>query len=210
MSAGCSSCCSSQDTPVVDKTYRRILWFSLVVNLGMFFIEIIAGAMGNSLALTADAVDFFSDGANYAITLIVLGMSLQARSKAALFKGVCMGAVGAYVLFVSVSHIINGTVPRAEVMGVIGFMALITNVVVALLLFRHRSGDANRQSIWICSRNDAIGNIAVMLAGAGVWASQTGWPDIVVGLGIAGLGLWGAAQIIARSLAEMRMSDQNT
>lgn len=209
MSAGCSSCCSSQDASVVDKTYRRILWFSLVVNLGMFFIEIIAGAMGNSLALTADAVDFFSDGANYAITLIVLGMSLQARSKAALFKGVCMGMVGAYVLFVSVSHIINGTVPRAEVMGIIGFMALITNVVVALLLFRHRSGDANRQSIWICSRNDAIGNIAVMLAGAGVWASQTGWPDIVVGLGIAGLGLWGAAQIVTRALAEMRTNDQN-
>jgi cation diffusion facilitator family transporter len=204
MSAGC--CSSTPKTPVVDKPYRKILWFSLVANLAMFFVEIVAGAMGNSLALTADAVDFLSDGSNYAITLVVLSMSLQMRSSAALFKGGCMGAVGVYVLFVSVSHIVNGTVPHAQVMGVIGFMALITNVVVALLLFRHRSGDANRQSIWICSRNDAIGNIAVMLAGAGVWVSDTGWPDIAVGLGIAGLGLWGAAQIISRSVTELRTS----
>jgi len=204
MSAGC--CGSTPKTPVVDKPYRKILWFSLVANLAMFFVEIVAGAMGNSLALTADAVDFLSDGSNYAITLVVLSMSLQMRSSAALFKGVCMGAVGVYVLFVSVSHIMNGTVPHAQVMGVIGFMALITNVVVALLLFRHRSGDANRQSIWICSRNDAIGNIAVMLAGAGVWVSDTGWPDIAVGLGIAGLGLWGSAQIISRSVTELRTS----
>jgi len=207
MSAGC---CSTETSPVEDKTYRRILWFSLVANFGMFFVEIVAGALGKSLALTADAVDFLSDGSNYAITLIVLSMSLRTRAKAALFKGVCMGLVGVYVLFVSASHIVEGTVPRAEVMGLIGFMALLTNVVVALLLFKHRSGDANRQSIWICSRNDAIGNIAVMLAGAGVWASQTGWPDIVVGLGIAGLGLWGAAQIISRSLAEIRETNRLT
>ncbi len=206
MSAGCSSCASASSTPVVDKTYRKILWFALIVNAAMFIIELIAGALGQSLALTADAMDFFSDAANYAITLVVLGMSLTVRSKAALFKGVCMGLVGLYVLYASVSHIIEGTVPRAEVMGIIGFLALITNVVVALLLFRHRDGDANRQSIWICSRNDAIANIAVMMAGAGVWASKTGWPDILIGLGIAGLGLWGAGQIIKKSLQELSES----
>jgi len=203
MSAGCNSCASDRTTPVEDTVYRKILWFALIVNGAMFLVEIIAGALGQSLALTADAMDFFSDAANYAITLIVLGLSLSVRSKAALFKGICMGLVGLYVLYSSVSHIIEGTVPHAEVMGLIGFLALITNVVVAVLLYRHRDGDANRQSIWICSRNDAIANIAVMMAGAGVWVSQTGWPDIFIGLGIAGLGLWGAGQIIRKSLKEM-------
>jgi Co/Zn/Cd efflux system component len=206
MSAECSSCCSASTTPVEDKTYRRVLWFALVVNFSMFVVEIIAGAVGRSLALTADAVDFFSDAANYAITLCVLTMPLRTRSSAALFKGVCMGLVGLYVFYISTSHIINGTVPRAEVMGVIGTMALISNVVVALLLFKFRSGDANRQSIWICSRNDAIANIAVLFAGLGVWSTTSGWPDIIVGLGIAALGLWGAAQIISRSLGELRES----
>lgn len=204
MSAGCNSCASERATPVKDIAYRKVLWFALIVNGAMFVVEIIAGALGQSLALTADAMDFFSDAANYAITLVVLSLSLSVRSKAALFKGICMGLVGLYVLYSSVSHIIEGTVPHAEVMGMIGLLALITNVVVALLLYRHRDGDANRQSIWICSRNDAIANIAVMMAGAGVWASQTGWPDIFIGLGIAGLGLWGAGQIIRKSIQEMQ------
>lgn len=204
MSTGCSSCSSDHDQPVIDKTYRKVLWFALAVNATMFVIEIIAGALGKSLALTADAVDFFSDAANYAITLIVLGMNLKVRAKAALFKGICMGLVGLYVLYASVTHILEGTVPRAEIMGVIGALALISNVVVALFLFKHRSGDANRQSIWICSRNDAIANIAVLIAGLGVWSTTTGWPDIVVGLGIAGLGLWGSGQIITRAIRELR------
>lgn len=205
MSANCSSCCSSSSTDVQnDQKYRRILWIALIANFAMFGVEIVAGALGRSLALTADAMDFFSDGANYAITLIVLGMALPVRAKAAFFKGFCMGLVGLYVLYSSIAHIIEGTIPRAEVMGIIGFMALITNVIVALLLFAHRKGDANRQSIWICSRNDAIANIAVMIAGLGVWQSQTGWPDIIVGLGIAGLGLWGAAQIMLKSIKEIR------
>lgn len=205
MSESCGSCCgASAKEPVVDKTYRRVLWFALIANFSMFFIEIIAGAVGRSLALTADAVDFLSDGANYAITLVVLGMALSVRSWAALFKGVCMGAVGVYVLFISVTHIIEGTVPRYEVMGMIGSLALLTNVVVALLLFRFRSGDANRQSIWICSRNDAIANIAVLLAGIGVWQTTMGWPDIAVGLGIAFIGLQGAYQIIRKSLVELK------
>lgn len=204
MSAGCHSCASSHKTPVKDQAYRRVLWFALVVNGAMFIVEILAGALGQSLALSADAMDFFSDAANYAITLIVLGLSLSTRSKAALFKGISMALVGLWVLYSSLSHIIEQTVPHAQVMGIIGFMALLSNVVVALLLFRFRSGDANRQSIWICSRNDAIANICVMAAGFGVWATTTGWPDIFVGLGIAGLGLWGAAQIIQQSLLEIR------
>ena len=205
MTDSCGSCCgSSTQTPVVDKTYRRVLWFALIANFSMFAIEIVAGAIGRSLALTADAVDFFSDGANYAITLVVLGMSLRVRSWAALFKGACMGAVGVYVLVISVTHIIDGTVPRYEVMGLIGTLAFLTNVGVAALLFRFRSGDANRQSIWICSRNDAIANIAVILAGVGVWQTTSGWPDIAVGLGIAFLGLQGAYQIIRKSVAELK------
>lgn len=209
MSATCTSCASDHEDGAQDKTYRKILWFALVTNAAMFFVELIAGALGQSLSLTADAMDFFSDASNYAITLIVLGMSLSVRAKAALFKGGCMGLVGLYVFYSSVSHIVEGTIPRAEVMGIIGFMALVTNVVVAVLLFKFRKGDANHQSIWICSRNDAIANIAVMMAGAGVWSSQTGWPDIFVGLGIAGLGLWGATQIVRKSLSEMKETGQS-
>ncbi|WP_028879555.1 cation transporter [Terasakiella pusilla] len=204
MSAGCSSCASSHTSPVTDKTYRRILWFALISNGGMFLVELVAGAIGQSLSLAADAMDFFSDAANYAITLVVLGMPLVIRSRAALFKGICMGLVGLYVFYTSIDHIINDTVPRADVMGIIGFLALLVNVVVAILLFKFRTGDANMESIWICSRNDAIGNIAVMAAGAGVWASTTGWPDIIVGLGIAGLGFWGAIQIIGKARHELR------
>ena len=209
MSATCTSCASEHENAAQDKTYRKILWFALMTNGAMFVVELVAGALGQSLSLTADAMDFFSDASNYAITLIVLGMSLNVRAKAALFKGICMGLVGLYVFYSSVSHIVEGTIPRAEVMGIIGFMALVTNVVVALLLFNFRKGDANHQSIWICSRNDAIANIAVMMAGAGVWSSQTGWPDILVGLGIAGLGLWGATQIVRKSLSELKVSGQS-
>lgn len=202
--AGCSSCASETDKPPVDRAYRRILWIALVINGAMCLIELAAGAVGRSLALTADAMDFFSDAANYAITLMVLAMPLRVRAKAAFFKGACMGLVGLYVLGISISHIINGTVPRYEVMGVIGTLALLANLGVAMMLFRHRKGDANRQSIWICSRNDAIANIGVLLASAGVWASTTGWPDILVGLIIAAIGLWGAFQIMARSLSELK------
>ncbi|MFW1677154.1 cation transporter [Pontibacter sp. JAM-7] len=204
MSAHCTSCASDTSASIENKSYRRILWIALIANFTMFIVELIAGALGQSLSLTADAMDFFSDSANYAITLVVLGMSLQTRAAAALFKGICMGLVGLYVLYSSISHMIDGVMPQAEVMGVIGLLALLTNVSVALLLYRHRKGDANHESIWICSRNDAIANIAVISAGGGVWLSQTGWPDVLVGVGIAGLGLWGAQYIIRQSIAELR------
>lgn len=204
MSIHCTGCSGDTPNAATDRQYRRILWFALLTNFGMFITEIVAGAVGQSLSLTADAMDFFSDSVNYAITLAVLGLSLNSRASAALFKGICMGLVGLYVLYTSISHIINGVLPQAHIMGIVGFLALLTNVVVALLLFRHRAGDANRQSIWICSRNDAIANIAVIAAGGGVWFSQSGWPDVCVGLGIAALGLWGANTIIRKSLAELR------
>ena len=208
MGINCHSCAHDHDDlhTLQDQSYRRILWLSLVLNLGMFLVEILGGVFGDSLALRADAVDFLSDGLNYAITLIVLGMSLKVRASAALLKGISMGVVGVYVFYVSVDHVINNTLPRPEVMGVIGFLALLVNVGVAILLYRHRDGDANRQSIWICSRNDAIGNICVILAGGGVWGIQNGLPDIIVGLGMACLGLYGAFQIIRKSISEIKMS----
>lgn len=199
-----SSCANAHTSPVEDRRYRQILWLALIVNAAMFLVEIIAGALSQSLALRADAMDFLSDAANYAITLIVLGLSLRIRASAALFKGLSMAAVGLYVLYSALHHIIAGTIPDPHTMGIIGFLALISNVGVALLLFKFRDGDANRRSIWICSRNDAIGNIAVMAAGGGVWATTTGWPDIIVGLGLAFLGLWGAYEVIQQSLKELK------
>jgi Co/Zn/Cd efflux system component len=205
MAAGCcGGRCSTSSKPPVDKTYRRILWIALFINAGMFLVELIAGAAAGSVSLQADAMDFLGDAANYLISLLVLGMALQWRARAALLKGVSLGAVGLWVAGQTAWNAAYQTVPQAEVMGIVGVMALAANVGCALMLYFHRNGDANRQSVWICSRNDAIANIAVLAAALGVFGTGTGWPDIVVAAIMAGLSISGATQIIRQSLAELR------
>ena len=162
------------DTPA----WRLALWIALAVNAGMFLAEIVAGVAAGSSALQADALDFLGDAANYAISLGVAGMALSWRSRAALVKGATLGLLGLWVLASTAWHAYAGTLPRAEVMGVVGVLALLTNGGVALMLYRFRGGDANMRSVWICSRNDAIGNLAVLLAAAGVFGTGTGWPDL--------------------------------
>ncbi|MBB3940216.1 Co/Zn/Cd efflux system component [Novosphingobium fluoreni] len=169
----------------------------------MFVAEMVAGVAGGSKALQADALDFLGDSANYAINLGVAGMALAWRARAALMKGATLAALGLYVLAITVWAIWNGKTPQAEVMGIVGVVALIANAGVAVMLYRYRSGDANMRSVWICSRNDAIGNIAVVLAAAGVFGTGTAWPDLIVAGIMAGLGISGGTQIIMQARREL-------
>ncbi|PZR93599.1 MAG: hypothetical protein DLM68_00775 [Hyphomicrobiales bacterium] len=198
------ACCNSCAPPPRDKAYRRILWVALVINGGMFLTELVAGLAAGSASLQADALDFLSDAANYGISLSVIGLALAWRAKAALVKGYSMGLLGLWVAGNTIWHALNGTMPEANVMGAIGLAALLANGGVALLLYRYREGDSNMRSVWICSRNDALGNVAVMLAALGVFGTGTGWPDIVVAAVMAGLSLWGASQIINQAQSELR------
>ncbi len=200
----CNSCVSAAPKTTVDPGWRRALWIALVVNASMFGIELYAGSTADSHALKADALDFFGDAANYAISLLVAGMALAWRARAALLKGGSLVVLGLYVLAGSAWAALNGSSPQPETMGIIGVLALLANVAVALLLFRFRSGDSNMRSVWICSRNDAIGNIAVVAAAAGVFGTGTAWPDLIVAATLAILGLSGGWQIIRQARGELR------
>ena len=195
-------CCPAPE-PAVDPRYRRILWIALAVNAAMFVIEIAAGLQAQSVSLLADAVDFFGDTANYAISLAVLALLPVWRSRAALLKGLTMGAFGVFVLAKAAWNATAGVLPEPVTMGAIGFVALLANSSVAVMLFRYRAGDANMRSVWLCSRNDAIGNIAVMLAALGVLGTGSGWPDIVVAVIMGTLALFAAISVIRQAVREL-------
>ena len=201
--------CCHDDHCAVDKTalnspaWRRALWIALAVNGAMFAAEIIAGVAAGSAALQADALDFAGDAANYAIALGVAGMALVWRARAALVKGFCLMVLGFWVIGSTVWHAATGTLPEAGVMGVVAILALVANGGVAFMLYRFRSGDANMRSVWICSRNDAIGNLAVLAAAAGVFGTGTGWPDIIVAAIMAALGISGGWQIVRQARGEL-------
>ncbi|MEJ5977592.1 cation transporter [Novosphingobium sp. PS1R-30] len=199
----CSSCASTKPDTNNSPAWRRVLWIALGVNALMFAVEMAAGVAGGSKALQADALDFLGDSANYAISLGVAGMALAWRARAALIKGATLALLGIYVLAATTWAIWNGRTPEAEVMGVVGVVALIANAVVALMLFRFRDGDANMRSVWICSRNDVIGNLAVVMAAAGVFGTGTAWPDLVVAGVMAVLGITGGAQIVLQARGEL-------
>ena len=202
------SCCDDDHCasakPLNSPKWRHALWIAFGVNAGFFLAEIIAGVAAGSAALQADALDFFGDAATYAISLGVAGLALTWRARAALVKGATLIAFALWVLGATFWHAIHGTLPQAEVMGVIGFAALIANGSVALMLYRFRGGDANMRSVWICSRNGAIGKVAVVLAALGVFGTGTGWPDVIVATIMGGLGLWGGWQITHQAHTELR------
>ncbi|HTU09983.1 MAG TPA: cation transporter [Allosphingosinicella sp.] len=201
----CKSCATEPGRAIVDPRWTRALWIALVVNALMFAIELYAGAAADSHALQADALDFFGDAANYAISLLVAGMALTWRARAALLKGATLALLGLYVLGATLWSALHGSAPEPRAMGVIGVAALIANLAVALLLFRFRTGDANMRSVWICSRNDAIGNLAVVAAAAGVFGTGTAWPDLAVAAILAVLGLSGGWQIVRQAQGELRL-----
>lgn len=199
----CANACGTGDA-LNDRRWRGILWIALILNAAMFLIEMGAGVHADSRALQADALDFFGDAANYAISLGVAGMALAWRSRAALFKGATILLFGLWVLGSAIWAFIHGTSPVAETMGLVGTLALLVNVGVALMLYRYRTGDANMRSVWICSRNDAISNIAVVAAAFGVAGTGSAWPDLGVAAIMAGLAITGGLQIILQARGEMK------
>ena len=187
-----------------DPRYRKILWVALVINFAMFAVEIGAGFKSGSVSLLADAIDFFGDAANYGVSLAVLSAGLVLRARAALVKGACMIGFGLFVLGRAAWMFNQGGTPEALTMGGIGLLALIANVTVAALLYAYREGDANMRSVWLCSRNDAIGNLAVMLAALGVLGTGSAWPDLLVACGMAVLALAGGWSVVKQASLEMK------
>ena len=200
---GMSGCNHHLDAPTTARL-RHILVVVLIINATMFGVELTAGIAAKSVSLQADAIDFLGDAATYAITLMVMGMPLRWRAGAALLKGASMGLFGIFVMGAAIWHAVNGTLPGAHIMGTVGLAALIANVVCALMLIRFREGDANMRSVWLCSRNDAISNVAVLIAAGGVFASDTGWPDAIVAAIMATLALSSSWQVLRHALSEWR------
>jgi Co/Zn/Cd efflux system component len=204
-----TECCShhhhhSLDPHRGNPVYRRVLWAVLGVNATMFLVEIGAGVAAGSASLQADALDFLGDAGNYAISLFVVGMALRYRAMAALAKGGTMGLFGLWVIGTVIWHAMHGTLPNAFTMGAVGFAALAANGASFALLWAYRGGDANMRSAWICTRNDVLGNLAVLLAALGVFGTGTGWPDIIVAAIMAGLALQGAVVVMRQAMSEFR------
>ncbi|MDG1582125.1 cation diffusion facilitator family transporter [Pseudomonas sp. GOM6] len=198
-------CCNHDTGPVHnDGRYRRILWIALLVNLVMFVVEIGAGLKAGSVSLLADSLDFLGDAANYAISLWVLGMALTWRARAAQFKALSMLLFGLAVLGAALWHWWQGAVPSAPTMGVVGTLALLANLGVAVLLYAYREGDSNMRSVWLCTRNDALGNLAVLAAALGVFGTGSAWPDLIVASIMASLAITAAIQVLRQADGELK------
>ena len=203
MSANCHNHHEEASASANDPRYRKILWVALIVNLAMFGIEIGAGFKSGSTSLLADAIDFFGDAANYGVSLAVLSAGVELRAKAALLKGACMLGFGLFVLGRTAWVFNQGTTPEALTMGSIALLALVANVAVAVMLYAYREGDANMRSVWLSSRSDAIGNVAVMLAALGVFGTGSAWPDLLVASLMATLALHGGWSVWQQARQEL-------
>ena len=203
-----SAHCCEHDTPAPTQItnlprYRRVLWIALLVNAAMFAVEIVAGAASGSLSLLADAIDFAGDALNYGVSLVVLTAALAWRARMAMLKAVSMMGFGLFVLARTLWSVWGGGVPDPATMGLVATLALASNVAVAWMLYAFREGDANMRSVWLCSRNDAIGNLAVMAAALGVFGTGTAWPDLGVAALMAGLALQGGWQVWRQARLEL-------
>jgi Co/Zn/Cd efflux system component len=206
MSANCCDHCHDEDPHRANPAYRRVLWTVLAINALMFAVEIGAGLTAGSASLQADALDFLGDAGNYAISLFVVSMALRYRAMAALAKGSTMALFGLWVVATVIWHAVHGTLPSAFAMGAVGFTALAVNAASFGLLWTHRHGDANMRSAWICTRNDVLGNLAVLLAAVGVFGTGTGWPDVIVAAIMAALALQGAMLVLRQALGELNLA----
>jgi len=200
-----SAHCCPPPPPSADPAYRKVLWIALLLNAAMFAVEIAGSVQSGSVSLLADAIDFFGDAANYALSLAVLSMALAWRARASLLKAASMAGFGLFVLGRALWSALNGVPPQPLTMGAVALLALAVNVLVAWLLYRYRNGDSNMRSVWICSRNDAIGNVAVALAAVGVFGTGAAWPDLLVAVGMAALALTGAWSVMRQARAELRV-----
>ena len=196
--------CHVPPPPRDDLSYRRVLWIALAANIIMFGVEVVASAFSGSSALAADAADFLGDSANYALSLGALAVGGAWLSRVALLKGAAMSVYGIAVLAYAAWRAWLGVPPEAMTMGVVGLLALAVNLGVAVLLYRFREGDANMRSVWLCTRNDVIANLLVLVAAAGVVGTGTVWPDVAVAAVLAVLGLSSGRIVIRQALAELR------
>lgn len=186
----------------MNAEYKRRLALVTVINIAMFLIEMIAGQLAGSQALKADALDFFADGATYALSFWAIGKPLGVRASAAFLKGVSLLVMGLWVAGSTLYQFFVLGVPRAEVMSAVGLLALGANLFSVYLLVPYKDGDANVRSVWLCSRNDAIGNIAVVVAALLVALIGNGIPDLIVAGVMAALFLSSSAQILRHSYGD--------
>ncbi|MDY6461321.1 cation transporter [Acinetobacter faecalis] len=201
--------CSCSSAPAPQKPnskFRTALWIALIINAAMFIVELIGGAYAHSSSLWADSLDFFGDAVNYGVSLAVLSASLYWRATVALAKGIVMATFGFVVIGKVIYAYVQGIPPEAITMGAIGILALIANVISAAVLYAFRDGDSNMQSVWLCSRNDAIGNVAVIFAAIGVFGTGSMLPDLIVAMIMAGLGLVAGYQVIKRARLERQQN----
>lgn len=198
----CSNCCSTTSFRISSQ-YRKALWIAFGLNLTMFMVEIVMGVRSGSISLLSDSLDFFGDSANYLISLVVLPMALNIRAKASLLKGATMGGFGLFILSTTLYCWFYGEIPSHSEMSVVGVLALLTNLLALWVLYRFRDGDSNMRGVWLCSRNDAIGNVAVILAGVAVYVTQSKYPDLIVAFVLAFLAIQAAKEIISQALQEL-------
>ena len=201
--AGCS-CGHDVKFDGISRRYKTVLWIVIAINAVMFLVEIGAGVAARSVALQADAIDFLGDSLTYGITLVAIGHSIRWRASAALFKGVTLLVMGVWVLGTTLYRVVVLGIPNEAIMGAVAILAFAANAASVLLLLRYRNGDANVRSVWLCSRNDAIGNLSVLLAAGAVYYTGTPWPDLVVALLMALLFIHSATLIIRQARAELR------
>ena len=202
----CQNGCSANTPTHQSSKYKKALWIVLILNLSMFFVEIVMGVKSGSTSLLSDSLDFLGDSANYLISLIVLPMALSYRAKASMVKGLTMGGFGLFILMTTIYRVFYGEMPSSSEMSIVGFLALLVNVSAVLILLKFRDGDSNMRSVWVCSRNDAIGNVAVILAGVAVYFFQSKYPDLIVAFVLAFLALQASQEIIKRAWAELKVS----
>jgi Co/Zn/Cd efflux system component len=203
-----SAHCCNHEIPAAVKLvnlprYRRVLWIALVVNAAMFLVEIAGGVSSGSLSLLADAMDFAGDALNYGVSLAVLAAAVAWRARAAMLKAASMIGFGLFVLGSALWNVWHGDVPNASTMSAVAVLALVANLSVAWMLYAFREGDANMRSVWLCTRNDAISNLAVMAAALGVFGTGTAWPDLGVAGLMAALALHGGWQVLRQAQREM-------
>lgn len=203
------SCCNNVCSVELAKTsasFKRVLWIALILNIAMFFVEILFGTLAHSLSLKADAIDFLGDSANYFATLFVINSAIETRAKISLLKAASMFGFGMWVLVEAIIRFQSPELPHSFTMSWVGSLALAVNASVAYLLYKFRGGDSNMQSVWLCSRNDAIGNIAVVLASAGVYFLGNKWPDLIVALFMATLAVHSSWKVLKVASAELKLS----
>lgn len=196
-------CCDVKHEKV-SRQFRKVLWVALVLNFTMFIVEFAASFSADSVSLIADSIDFFGDAANYAVSLFVLGLGVAIRAKASLLKAATMAAFGFWVIGTALYNAIVVSTPEPQMMGLLGLIAMIVNLTVAIMLYSFRDGDSNMKSVWLCTRNDVIGNIAVMIAASGVFLTTTRWPDLIVAFGMGVLSLHSSLQVIKIARLELK------